>query len=541
MLEQAYASPAFSKSNRAAKREGTHLPVRFREDVHLFYAELKSLRRPPMLLKLHGDFTSRGKKELVLSHADYRAIMVKDTSLNELLRQLSSEYSFFFIGTSLRDRDLLGILDEVSEGLGGGIGPHFWLTPDEVAPTRVQHLQINYNIHTINFDASLPFPKRVELLQKTLKEIAALGWIAPVPQLNYILPSNTNETPTPGLPQRSSNILNGHNFSPFKKIIVPLEDFGRLILRNEFMDPLEIRGHVASSVGLTHMGQDRYSLTEVYGTQTLVTLLRYATKKLSELDRLTGKLGEDVPKFGGCKAFDMINDRFKLWLVAGQEASGAGSPGNVFKAAKSFLKGGFKDYADAVITKGDDKILVFNFPLLASAGGQMTSKTSLSAILSAVGYFLGKYFTKLPPDVKRMDINVFIAQRNENNPDNVLSDISEGRLKPHGIVASACKGLMQFKVIHVQEFEKKFHMHTVYVKINARLGDLLEELGIVLSSAWAVEVRIGSGRFARVLEVVPEFINVKLVDIGIGEESLVKVTMRLVEEDEENETDEKSE
>jgi hypothetical protein len=169
MLEQAYASPAFSKSNRAAKREGTHLPVRFREDVHLFYAELKSLRRPPMLLKLHGDFTSRGKKELVLSHADYRAIMVKDTSLNELLRQLSSEYSFFFIGTSLRDRDLLGILDEVSEGLGGGIGPHFWLTPDEVAPTRVQHLQINYNIHTINFDASLPFPKRVELLQKTLK------------------------------------------------------------------------------------------------------------------------------------------------------------------------------------------------------------------------------------------------------------------------------------------------------------------------------------------------------------------------------------
>lgn len=145
------------------------MPVRFREDVHLFYAELKSQRRPPMLLKLHGDFTERGRKELVLSHADYRAVMVRDISLNELLRQMSSEYSFLFIGTSLRDRDLLGILDEVSEGLGGGIGPHFWLTPDEVSPTRVQHLQMNFNIQTIHFDPSLPFVQRVKLTNKALK------------------------------------------------------------------------------------------------------------------------------------------------------------------------------------------------------------------------------------------------------------------------------------------------------------------------------------------------------------------------------------
>ncbi len=144
---------------------------------------------------------------------------------------------------------------------------------------------------------------------------------------------------------------------------------------------------------MTKVSDDLYTLTEVYGTQTLVTLLRYATKKLGELDRLSGKHGEAVPKYGGCKAFDMINDRFKLWLVCGQEASGAGSPGNVFKAAKAFLKEGFKDYADAVITKGNDKVLVFNFPLLASAGGQMTSKASLGAILSAIGYYLGKYFT----------------------------------------------------------------------------------------------------------------------------------------------------
>jgi len=103
-----------AKLNSAARREGFKIPRRYRKDVNLFYAEMKSGRRPPPLLKLHGDFTETGFKELVLSHADYRAIMVRDISMNELLRQIASEYSLLFFGTSLRDRDLLGILDEVS-------------------------------------------------------------------------------------------------------------------------------------------------------------------------------------------------------------------------------------------------------------------------------------------------------------------------------------------------------------------------------------------------------------------------------------------
>jgi hypothetical protein len=103
-----------AKLNSAARREGFKIPRRYRKDVNLFYAEMKSGRRPPPLLKLHGDFTETGFKELVLSHADYRAIMVRDISMNELLRQIASEYSLLFLGTSLRDRDLLGILDEVS-------------------------------------------------------------------------------------------------------------------------------------------------------------------------------------------------------------------------------------------------------------------------------------------------------------------------------------------------------------------------------------------------------------------------------------------
>lgn len=181
-----------AKLNSAARREGFKIPRRYRKDVNLFYAEMKSGRRPPPLLKLHGDFTETGFKELVLSHADYRAIMVRDISMNELLRQIASEYSLLFLGTSLRDRDLLGILDEVSgtshelhwsahisytkcciEGLGGGIGPHFWLTADELSPARVQHLHINYNTYTIYFDPKkYSFAERLKLVNGTLKYVS---------------------------------------------------------------------------------------------------------------------------------------------------------------------------------------------------------------------------------------------------------------------------------------------------------------------------------------------------------------------------------
>jgi hypothetical protein len=43
-----------------------------------------------------------------------------------------------------------------------------------------------------------------------------------VPQLNLILPpeDNTNDDPAQSSTQlRTSNILNGHNFSPFNKIV----------------------------------------------------------------------------------------------------------------------------------------------------------------------------------------------------------------------------------------------------------------------------------------------------------------------------------
>ena len=43
-----------------------------------------------------------------------------------------STYSFLFYGYSLSDRDLLQSMDDMMESFGSEIGPHFWLTAQEV-------------------------------------------------------------------------------------------------------------------------------------------------------------------------------------------------------------------------------------------------------------------------------------------------------------------------------------------------------------------------------------------------------------------------
>ena len=44
------------------------------------FAELRAGLSPPRLLKLHGDFTERGRHELVAGHADYRRLMVHEVA-----------------------------------------------------------------------------------------------------------------------------------------------------------------------------------------------------------------------------------------------------------------------------------------------------------------------------------------------------------------------------------------------------------------------------------------------------------------------------
>jgi hypothetical protein len=223
-----------------------------------------------------------------------------------------------------------------------------------------------------------------------------------------------------------------------------------------------------------------------------------------------------------------ISSRFQLWLLCGTAATGGGSPGLIFKACKSFLKHGIKCYEQgSIIDKHGSKRLKFSLPLLASGGGHTTSKLSLCATLSAIGYFLGVKFNGLPDDsgVTGIDIDIYIALKNEHNPNNVLADISEGRLKPHSIMASSSKGMMHFRVIHIKLNEHHI-VRQVWMRIDGTIADLMKELGIALTQSWDIELRLGSGRYARVCQITEEQLDQPLFKWGIAEEALVKVSTR---------------
>lgn len=150
LLEQAWAEEAHADEQRTGEvAKLPHLPPRYRAEAQLFTAELRAGLRPARILKLHGDLSEEGGSELVLSHRDYRRVVVREPDTRALLTFLLSEYSLLFYGTSLRDPDLLGILDEVYESLGHAIGPHFWIV-DHVAPRERALLDRVYGIKVLD-------------------------------------------------------------------------------------------------------------------------------------------------------------------------------------------------------------------------------------------------------------------------------------------------------------------------------------------------------------------------------------------------------
>lgn len=154
LLESAWATldSAKTASGRRAeevRRGQEELPVRYRADVAQAFAELKAGARVPALYKLHGDFSKRGTPEFVGGHADYRKLMTRDVASLQFMRYVSANFSLLFYGASLEDKDLLACLDDIVETLGAEVGPHFFLTADDVKPERAEYLFRHYAIHTI--------------------------------------------------------------------------------------------------------------------------------------------------------------------------------------------------------------------------------------------------------------------------------------------------------------------------------------------------------------------------------------------------------
>lgn len=163
-----------STSPESVRRGHDRLPVRYRRDVPQLFAELKAGLRVPRLFKLHGDVSDRGRDEFVGGHADYRRLMVRDVATAQLLKGLSSQYSFLFYGVSLTDKDVLAVLDDMIETFGGEVGPHFYLTADDVSPEKARYLHRHYAVHTIRVPVR-DFGTQLD----TLVQLCRLGFSLP--------------------------------------------------------------------------------------------------------------------------------------------------------------------------------------------------------------------------------------------------------------------------------------------------------------------------------------------------------------------------
>ena len=94
--------------------------------------------------------------------------------LPPLVSLLRSSYSFLFYGYSLSDRDLLQSMDDMMESFGSEIGPHFWITAQEIEAERAEYLLAHYAIHTIQVKP-YDFAAQAALLEQLCRE----GWAQP--------------------------------------------------------------------------------------------------------------------------------------------------------------------------------------------------------------------------------------------------------------------------------------------------------------------------------------------------------------------------
>jgi hypothetical protein len=100
------------------------------------------------VVKVHGDVGNG--PSLVLTKTQYRDLMHLNKSFNECLSILLSLKTFLFVGSSLRDHDLLRLMDNAKITYGNDFGPHYAiLFEDEVDVVFSRMLSDAYNINVI--------------------------------------------------------------------------------------------------------------------------------------------------------------------------------------------------------------------------------------------------------------------------------------------------------------------------------------------------------------------------------------------------------
>ncbi len=100
------------------------------------------------IVKIHGDVGNG--PSLVLTKNQYRDLMHLNRAFNDTLTSLLSLRTFLFVGTSLRDHDLIQLMDSAKLTYGADFGPHYALTfSDEVDESLSRLLRDAYNLHCI--------------------------------------------------------------------------------------------------------------------------------------------------------------------------------------------------------------------------------------------------------------------------------------------------------------------------------------------------------------------------------------------------------
>ena len=117
------------------------------EDILIFMKERKF-----GVVKIHGDVANQSS--LVLTRTNYRELIHLNSSFKACMKTLLLTKTFFFIGCSLRDHDVLNQIEEAKSEFDSGFGPHFAIMlKSEVNDSLKRAMRDCYNIEVIPIDA----------------------------------------------------------------------------------------------------------------------------------------------------------------------------------------------------------------------------------------------------------------------------------------------------------------------------------------------------------------------------------------------------
>lgn len=121
------------------------------------------------ILKTHGDIDRL--ESLVLTFSDYRSLMYANEAYKLYLQNIFTSKTILFLGFSLTDPDLMGLLDGVREIFGDDTPRHYALMDvTNLSTSEQEHFRDNYGIRIIGYRPSAPsHPEVTEFLKELIR------------------------------------------------------------------------------------------------------------------------------------------------------------------------------------------------------------------------------------------------------------------------------------------------------------------------------------------------------------------------------------